>query len=295
MNKIIIAILFLAACMPKEEPIQAYDRGDIKEVFINSGPTKNTVVFYNLESNSVVAQSSPDAWDIYIGKEEVKVNFHRFVHYASFTEDFDIRTDTIGLNFVHGQREENQWVLKPNTSYVLDLGLGSNAKHLGFYKLSYDLQSGMKLKWAKLESTSSLQMDIVESYFNLRDSAEIDLPASTDYDLSFGKYLHYFEVEKLDYEVYGAISSQSKVKELSVDFAAIDASSIDTLSWDNTRADEIGYDWKYYSLDKNAYEIDPLKNYIIKNNKGFIYKLRFVNFYDQTGQSGHPSFEFKLL
>ena len=58
---------------------------------------------------------------------------------------------------------------------------------------------------------------------------------------------------------------------------------------------QLKMDWKKFNLTKNAYEIIPNNTYMIATNAQFLCKLRFVNFLNDQGVSGHPTFEFKVL
>ncbi|MEZ5083051.1 MAG: HmuY family protein [Bacteroidales bacterium] len=67
----------------------------------------------------------------------------------------------------------------------------------------------------------------------------------------------------------------------------------------NGQLDVIGYDWKVLQGDVNSgnvsYNIVPNRNYIIRNRNGFVYKLRFIEFYNTLGEKGYPTIEFQLL
>ena len=56
--------------------------------------------------------------------------------------------------------------------------------------------------------------------------------------------------------------------------------------------DIIGYNWKGFSLSQNTYTIVSNLNYIIQDQKGFYYKMRFVDFYNEKGVKGTPKFEY---
>lgn len=296
-NYIYLALIMMVACMPKEDPIQPYDRGDLQEVFLSSGKDKNTVHFFSMEENKVVASVQPDFWDISFVEGQAYANYHNLMTYASYTGDIMSVTDTVGLHFVSGQSDSLQWELQAETNYIIDFGLDINGKHKGFYRFRYQLNGNLvEMEYADLKSTLLTNQSVdLSSYYSLRTNTAVDLPSRTEYDFSFGKYIHFFEVENLNYEVYGLISPDCKIIVTNADFEGINQSSLDTLSWQVSKWDIIGYDWKFYSLDKGAYEIRSDRNYLIKTQRGFVYKMRFVNFYDNTGQSGHPTFEFKLL
>lgn len=283
--------------MPKEEPVEPFDRGDVEVQYIDVGADKKDVIFYSLQSGEIVAKAKPTDWDVYVTDEGLRINYHRFMKYAQSNKEWSEISDTVGLNLTSGQNKEDQYLLKFDSIYVVDMGKDLKGVHLGFIKIvcAQTLQ-GIDIQFSALNGSTNEHIVSTEGvYIKLEDKSEVDLPNDNEYDISFGKYMHFFEVEQLDYEVFGVITPKLEVIETAVDFSAIDINALDTLEWTSNSFDEIGYDWKYYSLDKSAYAIDEEKNYIIKTRAGFIYKLRFVNYYDEIGSSGYPTFEYKLL
>ena len=77
-------------------------------------------------------------------------------------------------------------------------------------------------------------------------------------------------------------------------FSSIEYNMLMTYNFSSLQ-DKIGYDWKSFDLDNQIYTIDSKKNYIIKDQKGFYYKMHFIDFYNNNGEKGFPLFEFQLL
>lgn len=57
----------------------------------------------------------------------------------------------------------------------------------------------------------------------------------------------------------------------------------------------IGFDWKYFDLQKNQYYLYENKSYFIRHASGKYYKLHFIDFYNTSGVKGTPVFEYKEL
>ena len=95
---------------------------------------------------------------------------------------------------------------------------------------------------------------------------------------------------------YGTVSPEGTAAALDTihEFSEIAISDTAALNL-TTRADVIGYDWKYYNFDAGVYTIVPGMNYVIRDRDGFYYKLRFVDFYNNTGEKGNPVFEYVRL
>jgi hypothetical protein len=126
------------------------------------------------------------------------------------------------------------------------------------------------------------------------------LPDPDSWSLLFSRYTTMLQTndgEDYPYLVTGVLLNPSGVA------AALDTihefSSIvldDTADLElTTRADIIGYDWKYYNFNAGIYTIVPEFNYVIRDRDGFYYKLRFIDFYNTTGEKGYPSFEYIRL
>jgi hypothetical protein len=58
---------------------------------------------------------------------------------------------------------------------------------------------------------------------------------------------------------------------------------------------EIGYDWKLWNMTANKYTVDQNKVYLIKDGKGNLFKMKFVDFYDDQGRKGFPKMAWELL
>ena len=57
--------------------------------------------------------------------------------------------------------------------------------------------------------------------------------------------------------------------------------------------DAVGYEWKVYNND--TYTLVDSLNYVLKDQLGDYYKLRFTDYFDDLGQKGYPSFELTKI
>ena len=125
-------------------------------------------------------------------------------------------------------------------------------------------------------------------------------PLPFDWSLLFTKYTTMLvtnEGENYPYIVNGVLLNPSGVTaalDTIHDFMEMELA--DTLDLELTsRADVIGYEWKYYDFDAGVYTIVPEMHYVIRDRDGFYYKLRFIDFYNDTGVKGYPRFEYVRL
>ncbi len=123
-------------------------------------------------------------------------------------------------------------------------------------------------------------------------------PDKENWDLLFTNYQHFFSNLPLPFVITGVhsnIHSGVKVAEdLNGNFFNITLE--DTVNYTfSDRLDEIGFDWKIRNGADNSFTIEPNKSFIILSTEGIYYKMRFVDFYDENGNKGYPTFEIQKL
>jgi len=154
------------------------------------------------------------------------------------------------------------------------------------------------LKYKDLDGEDEWMNEITEDqfYYHLRNETKVNLHNDKEYDLALGKYTDYITVDDVsqDYTIYGAILGNASAYLLNDEFENTDANDFE-VSMLSSRQDIIGWNWKRFNLDKNAYEILPNMTYIISTNSNYPCKLRFVDYLNDQGISGHPTFEYEIL
>jgi hypothetical protein len=124
-------------------------------------------------------------------------------------------------------------------------------------------------------------------------------PPKEEWDLIFTQFTNIFydEDPPLPYLVTGCIINRNVVEVCQVydkDFEAITIEDIDKCPF-SKNINTIGYDWKIYDFDTGQYKVYSNQNYIIKSTEDKYYKLHFIDYYDQQGNKGTPTFEFQEL
>lgn len=302
-NKILLFfVITIVSCFPKEEKVEPSPR-IYQSVSVDAGPTKNDVLFYSLDAGRIVAKASPMEWDLYIDNEVIRINYFRSMSVAKTNKNWEEINDTSGLSFsfLTDQISDtlSQWELSENQIYVLNMGLDNEYEPLGFMVFQASRTSdGVILKYRDLDGTNEWTNQISEDYFyyHLKNGQRLNLPNDKEYDIALGKYTDYITVDDIsqDYTIYGAIVGNASAYLLDDDFETIDANDFDVNQLSN-RKDIIGWDWKRFNLEKNAYEILPKMTYMISTNSDYLCKLRFVDYLNDQGISGHPTFEYEIL
>ena len=302
-NKILLFfVITIVSCFPKEEKVEPSPR-IYQSVSVDAGPTKNDVLFYSLDAGRIVAKASPMEWDLYIDNEVIRINYFRSISVAKTNKNWEEINDTSGLSFsfLTDQISDtlSQWELSENQIYVLNMGLDNEYEPLGFMVFQASRTSdGVILKYRDLDGTNEWTNQISEDhfYYHLKNEQRLNLPNDKEYDIALGKYTDYITVDDIsqDYTIYGAIVGNASAYLLDDDFETIDANDFDVNQLSN-RKDIIGWDWKRFNLEKNAYEILPKMTYMISTNSDYLCKLRFVDYLNGQGISGHPTFEYEIL
>jgi len=298
----LLSLLFLAACFPKEDAVEPTPRIN-KSVMLDAGEYKNTVAFYSLDKAEVVAEASPMDWDFYIDGDVIRLNYFRSMQVAKFDQSWDKLEDTVGLDFRNltydSYESMSQWELAEDQIYVVDYGLDNEFNPIGLTSVRFErTATGIKIWQNAIGSDYETFEEVNEAsfYYNIREKSTLDLPKETEYDIAFGKYTDLVTIDNItqDYVIYGAIQGKALAYYENEPFDSVKTEQFNAIRLMNNK-DVLGWDWKNYNRPKDAYEIVDNRTYLIMSNVGFKYKLRFVNFYNTAGQSGHPTFEWELL
>lgn len=314
---ITIATLFIS-CEKDEIAIEAYDRGNIITTSINIDPTYKLQVFYNLNANSILSQNNKTDWDIAFSCTEN--NNHIILNSAKGMYVWRITNKAFtSVLDTNGFEQNKKWdassgaydstafanINDSNVVYLVDLGYNEMGLHLGFKKLNVlaSTNKSYKIRYANLNGINYNEYQILKDdqynyaafSFKLNKIVPIQ-PIKNTFDLVFTQYTYTFLNPYQSYLVTGIlINNGVKVaKGSNIPFSEIKLA--DTLSYTfSTRADAIGYDWKYFNFNEGKYTVDPSIFYIIKDVKGFFYKLHFIDFYNESGEKGHIKFEYQKL
>jgi hypothetical protein len=169
------------------------------------------------------------------------------------------------------------------------------------YTFTYALYpSGIpvRVNLRKDNSVSYLQYDLsAESVVKIE-------PAHSDFDLLFTQYgtiLYDDTGVPTPYFVRGILLNPYRVEASLDTLHAFDAINYDLIKdnvFSNVR-DVIGHTWKDVKVDQVGntaeYFVNKKLNWIIKDTEGFIYKMRFIEFYNSKAEVGYTTFEFQRL
>jgi|SRR5690554_784803 len=328
-------ILFMAACEKEEIALDSplgsnsttpmdtssgesvIQKGVLISSSVNIGEDYSKQVWFDLGTNAIVKINLRTDWDLAF---DCSIN-HNLLYLNSalgasvaFTNetDFDKVTSDAGLTYTyehHSGRKDSMAIGEvSNLRNVLILNRGYTPSNDEIGKLKIQITSAENgeyhITYAKLDGSNqqtaviskSPQYNKVAYSFTTNEVLQIE-PPKTDYDLCFTQYTFIYTVPPQAYSVNGALinSYNTEVaKEFQKDFSKITKDDAQNLFYSNI-ADVIGHHWKDFNLQNDVYQIYTNQNYLIKDAAGNLFKLHFLDFYDENGVKGAPSFEYVRL
>jgi hypothetical protein len=313
-NRIFVVLaMVLSSCMKDELPAPRAPRGDARSTQLCMGAGYANQLWFDLSSGQVVSENVRTTWDLAFESApegwRVLLNGSRLMTvWPLGAVDIAQPHDTAGLAAIRRVDAASahadslaigDWRGTGNV-YIVDLGLAPDGSFLGLRKLRIDGHDAdsYTIAHAQLDgsgvTSATVPKDAQRSFTSWSFSQGVVPiePQLGTWDLCFTQYTHRFEEFSLDYLVNGVLSATTaRVARITGrDFAAIGAS--DTLDFPlRAERNMIGYDWKVYSFVTSSYSIVPDRAYIVQDGEGYLYKLRFVEFYGPQGQTGCPLFE----
>jgi len=324
-------VLLITSCFKEDERVTPHEPGSYVTDTVALTDNYKNQVYYSLFDSTAVQTNNKDSWDL--GFESTPRGWRVILNSSCFMksaylagQQFGTPADTVGAVWLFNPSDGSadsvaigQWftingedTVGINRLLLLDRGIDVLGNPRGFNQLVIDsLANGTyyfriaDFDGSNQESFSVVKQDDVNhvlfSIFN--PIASISEPGRTAWDLLFTQYttLLYTDVgDPYPYLVTGVLLNPVFV-EVAVDsitpFADMDFEKAEAMTF-TKQADRIGYDWKIYDFDAGTYTVDSDKIYIIRDIKGYLYKLRFIGFYKFNTnrlEKGYPSFEYQKL
>ncbi len=325
---LIFAPLLLCACFEAETPVKPYPRGDAKVKVIEMGPDYEEQYFFRFETNSIISQSSRDKWDLafqsYGDDHFIILNGAKVMEAADMGNlDFESVKDRSQAVFkydsTNGNYEDyaigkwwetnNDSIFSKNHVYIINRGRDIGGKRIGYVKmqiLSADRQ-GYKIRFSDMDGENEFFRQIPRNsnfnymMFSFDDGGtiyEIE-PNRHEWDIKFTRFLAFLPYNNslLPYSVTGVLINHT-LTEASADsikpFNQITLEDIDNYTFSESPG-FIGHEWKNFELNGEVYTAKDYITYIMKDVRGFYWKFRFIDFYNDDRQRGYPKFEFIKL
>lgn len=320
-----LCLLVLAGCIPDEEPIAPYDRGSAMQATVAMGSDYRTQLFFSLEQGRVIHSNTVTDWDLGFRSDaeghQVILNSGQIASVADLGgTEFEAAVTTGGLTWDY-DRPSGEWdstaigtwwtgtgtdVQSKNHLYIVDRGYTPAGKAIGYAKLMIlsATETEYTIRVAALDNsddrTVTIPRDTARNFtgFSLEPGkgiVEVE-PPRRDWDLLFTRYTHIFYAPDFTpYSVTGILLNRFRTEATADSALTFAEVSLETQGYDMVpRLDIIGYDWKSFDLNTGLFTVDsPV--YIIRDSKGFIYKLHLLDFYNNEGEKGFPTMEWQKL
>lgn len=227
---------------------------------------------------------------------------------AALSFDFDPSHGDLDSTVI-GEWLDRESGLSKGDLYMIDRGFDGSVEAQGFVKLQFTGLGGDSIAfvYSDLDNQNKKEGvvyvgDTRQNFvcFSLEDHKVVEVqPEKDDWDLLFSYYSYRYP-DGYPYWLTGALTnrqgvSSAEVNDSSTVFAEL--SLADTSRFEFTQdIDQIGFDWKTYLFGPPArYVVDSSRIFLLKDQRGIFYKLRFLDFYNEKGERGFPTFEYAEL
>ena len=311
------SFLSLQSCIREEEPVVPHLAGNVVSRSIAMSSDYRSQVFYNLEKDSLINRNLKTDWDVafdVLDTEGGKIHLNQAKYmFAWQTNKLELEQlkDTVGFfknrrwDAANNPDTMGIGVSKGLVSAIwIDRGLNEFGDPLDFirFKIVSVTREKYVFKILRQGATSSEQYEIQRDtnynrvYFSFETNKAVKVePKKTDWDLQFTQYMHTFRDPYTPYLVVGVLLnplSTQGVTDSIVPFEKIDRTVAQNFKLTG-QSDVIGYGWKVFT--GSIFKVQLQYNYIVQNQKNQLFKMRFVDFYDNRGTKGTPKFEFQRL
>jgi hypothetical protein len=308
-------VLTLFACEKAEIPRPKVAPSDAAIITVSTGSDYRNQLFYNLEDQEIVSHNDRAIWDLAFEAEEsgyrILLNGSKLTKLAITNKTALAEVITAaGAVWLYDAPSGNldstafgDWRLTDKV-FIVDLGLSVTGVALGQKKLKVNSvnASEYQIEYSDLNGSNASTAVISKNtsasfvYFSLINNQVVSVePDKSKWDISFTSYTHVYP-DGMPYIVAGVVSNRNMVRVVATNKEFKDIDYTDYLASNfGTNINVIGFDWKAYNFDTSVYAVDPTKSFIVKTVNGKVYKLHFLDYYDDFGQKGAPTMELKEL
>lgn len=312
---LLVTLAINSGCEKDELPKPVSGKSPANTIQVSMGSDYANQLFFELSSATIVSQNNREIWDLGFscaaGSRHIILNSAKYMALSVTTEtDLNAVSSSTPVEWTYddqaGAEDSSAFVnWELNRVYILDRGVSITGQQIGKMKLQITAidQSGYTIQWAGSLNSQTSQTAFIPrntgynfTFFSLATNQTVNVePPKNAWDLCFSSYTYVYD-DGTPYLVTGVLSNRNEVRiiESGLSFDDIDLGYAETAIY-TADIDIIGYDWKFYDFDLATYVIQYDKVYIIRSVEGLYYKIRFLDFYDQSGNKGAPSFELQEI
>ncbi len=332
---ILTVTLLLSSCFKKDKPVTLPPRGESQMAQIPLGSSYTNQVYFQFKTGNTFTseyrkwdlafESSENGYHIWLNGGNMELA--AFLSSSIVIEDI---TSVTGATWKWDAPSWNQdstaigkWIDFRTVSdsasgiYAIDRGRTDISSADKIWKIqfisvdehSYTFRYGRIGKGAQLY-TKRIAKDPTRNYvlFSFDDEGKVveQSPEKSDWDMLFTRYRYIF-YDNLPpgyfppflYPVEGVLinpENTAVARDSAKSFTEIDYAYAKGLNYKTSR-DMIGFEWKSINLSAPLlhYNVKSYLTYILRDQRGYYWKLRFLDFYNEQGEKGYPKFEYQQL
>jgi hypothetical protein len=324
--KLIFLVLFslLTGCFPEDQKVTPLDIEIIEIPY----SMYSYQAWFSLRDMAVTSSNLFTEWDL--GFESTGSGHHIILNTSRFmyagntgSSDFNGITSNVCDTMIYDDSTGDlnktaigNWAdftdqgnpVYPKDVYIINLGSDNNGEPYGFRKITFDSfeNDTYSIHFSNLDGSDEHNSRIhtdqgrIFTLFSFNNGGIVKpiQPLNADWDICFTQYSTIlFDNNKVatPYLVRGVYLNPAGTTAASDTINSYSNITIsDAMSYSlSSEQDAIGYLWKDYKND--SYKINPDIFYIIKDQRGEYYKLKFTGFYNKSGARGYPSFQVSHL
>jgi hypothetical protein len=322
--RLFISLLLLTGCFPEDDIVIPLDI-DIVEIPYSMYDNQ---IWFNLQDKSVVSANSFLDWDLGFESNgpghHIILNTSRFMYAGNTgsTDFYGITTNTCDTMIYDDSSGDlsktaiGEWAdftdpgnpVYAKNVYIIDLGYDNNGIPFGFKKIIFDIfeNETYSISFSNLDGSDEHSFQIntdpersftLFSFKNGGSTIPVQ-PTDSEWDICFTQYStilfddYNVATPYLVRGVYLNPTATTAASDTINSFYDITINDIDNYTLSSAQ-DAIGYAWKDYKND--SYKINPDIFYIVKDQTGEYYKLKFTGYYNSSGERGYPSFQIVNL
>ena len=318
------SILVFTSCRKGELPvpspvIDSKGTGELTTKSVELSSTYENQIYFDFSSNSNKGQGHRDDWDLRFSCDPsnsyIQMNGAKMMMSSRVNgQTFEAVNSTVSFNTnvaaEHPSGRMDSLAIKNGSLFLINRGSNAAGVQQGVIKMEIIEHNATHFKgrFANLDGSNEQTITIHKNdayafvYMKWNTSSPISTPTieplKESWDILFAQYTEtFYNPYFLPYSVVGCLTNTYNTLSYEVTdktFEEIDIDYASNLELSNDR-NIIGYSWKTFIYDDNKYTIHSNKVYIVKDNEGDFYKLRFIDFYNMIGEKGTPTFEYQRL
>ena len=322
-----MSIAIITGCEKEDSPITLPDAGPVSTAVANMGLNYDNQVYYDFGTGKQVVkpyrmydlafEALPAGFRVYLNTAKLMFVCHTGATDFTGADTTGKSWKTDSNNLDDDSTAIGSW---GNTNEIVVIDRGRTeyfgaARWRKFQLISVN-NDEYRFRFAAYSNATpvefTLQKDPAYSlvYFSFDNNGEAVnvAPPKSEWDVVFTKFTHTYHDEPPDspyryYLVTGALLNRWKDAENAIvkkdstsgykPFEDITHLDMNAYSFSNEAA-VIGFDWKYFDFNL-GYVIYPNQFYLLRDEDGYYYKIRFIDFYDSLGNKGAATFEYQRL